>query len=161
MRGVLVSLWVLAVVGLPAGALAHVKYEGGYVWENGNGKCLWDHAELSHGNGGGYAQSIARAVFETSTTLGDIECWEDWNRPAYYLGARNLLFKWRNGGWNVCVNGTWRYNEHRTDEKTKTSVYRTPCRRGTYANFGGGITNFDGAWRGGHMYSGSHTLPAD
>lgn len=156
----LVLTWAGAIVLLPAAAYAHVIYEGGYIWENGNGKCLWEHAELSHGDGGGFAQSTPRAVTETSTPTGDVECWQDWNRPAYYLGARNLLTKWYGDQWYVCVDGDWKWNQQYTDQITKTSVYHTPCGAGYYANFGGGVTYFNDRWHGGHLYSGYHYLPS-
>lgn len=154
-------MWAAAVVGAPITALADVKHQGGYVWEANDKRCLWDHAELSHGSGGGYAQSTPRAVQETSTPAGDVECWQDWPRPPYYLAASNKLAKWYAGAWYLCVDGRWKLNGAYTDQITKTSVYRTPCGRGYYANFGGGATYFNGKWRGGFMYSGYHALPAN
>ncbi len=74
------------VVATATAALAHYVYERNYVWETGDGKCLSDYSEISHGtNGGGYSRVEADTSRETETPWGTIDCSRSWDRPINYL----------------------------------------------------------------------------
>lgn len=152
--------WAALLVVIPATtAFAHYVYNDGYVWENGSGKCLKNWGEISHGNGGGYAKSESRAVKEVFNGSIEVECWGNWDRPPNYLRVRNVLKKQSGGTWGVCVSGDWKYNSSTDYKLKKESYYSTPCGSGTYANDAGAFTYFDNQWKGGYMWSGSHSLP--
>lgn len=163
MKKFLVGFWVAGLLVIPAAtAFAHYVYNEGYVWENGSGKCLDNWGEISHGNGGGYAKSETRAVKEAFNGSIEVSCWQSWDRPPNYLRARNVLKKFNSptGTWDVCVSGDWKYNASTNDNLIKESYYSTPCGTGTYGNNAGAFTYFDNVWKGGYMWSGSHSLPA-
>lgn len=139
-------------------ALAHVIAGNHRVFENSN-FCLDGRAELSHGSGGGYALSTGYSLQDGPQF--DQNCGRGYNVVPNRLANRNVLLKWRPGqqDWAVCVNGDWNYNSSTRSNNTKTSVYRTPCNSGYYSNSGGAYIDHGNGWRGGYVWSGSHSLP--
>lgn len=153
-----------ALLTISGVAYAHYVYQEGYVWE-GDGKCLYGRAEISHGeNDGGYAKTDTRGVRPVRSPNGwGADCWDDWERPPGFYAARNVLVKWSapHGQWALCVNGQWNYNDVTDSRVTKISLYRLKCGRGTYANFGSAYTYMSPEWVGYHVYSGSDYLDGE
>jgi hypothetical protein len=166
-RARLVAIVATVVMASTGIAYAHYVYDGGFVWQNGTGKCLHVTSEISHGNGGGYAKVKVHAVRETKFIGGDIvvpeeDCSEDWPQIARYLAARPKLWKWTNQGWALCKRGSWTFNSTTTATLVKDRYYgtTTPCANGWYGTDGGGYINFNGGWVGGWMWAGCHWLPS-
>lgn len=68
--------------------------------------------------------------------------------------------KYTSSGWGACVTGPWVYNSGNDTQMTKTASWPTPpCGSGTYSFYDNGQV-YNGAWRGGVLVSGNHTLPA-
>lgn len=141
----------LFILGLPSAALAHYIAAEESLWTNGDLDVV-GRAEISHGNGGGYAKSTVTA-------------WRD-DRRAHVnldpgrLAARNVLYVYTNGQWAICVNGSWNYNGQRTYQLNKQSYYNLPCGRDrNYGDNGGAFADFGQGWKGGYKWSGYHKLP--
>jgi hypothetical protein len=162
MRRLAVALPLAAffVVATATAALAHYVYERNYVWEDGQGKCVSDYSEISHGDGEGYSRTEAdtsRAV----TWPVEVHCSRSWDRPINYLKVQNALWKWSSAdGWYECTRTNAKFNGSSTSHLEQAKTWSTPCGNGTYGNYGGAWTLFDGAWRGGWLWSGQHQLPA-
>lgn len=152
---------------------AHYIYESGYTWENGAGKCLWARAEISHGNGGGYAKIDVSAWRENEQPGGSVgpvgvggtseDCADLWTRLPGYLRQRNQLW-YHVHDWAICRRGTWTYNT--------TNSYTMPlqerwygtsprCGNAWYTNVGGTGVYFDSAWKKGYVISGCHIRPGE
>lgn len=149
------------VLGVSGTAAAHYVYQQGYVWQNGQGQCLNERMELSHGSGGGYTRTDLRATTILNTTAGSYHCSQTMLLPASYMRVTHQLDKWNGSSWGYCTSTGLIYRSTTDDPWVRSRNWNVPCGRGYYVGWGRGQINFDGSWRGGWLSSkDSHYLPA-
>lgn len=145
-------------------ASAHYVYERGHTYASST-DCAWARSEVSHGNGGGYAQADVAADYRQWTPVGPIDCGNKlWTRPPGYLAVRAELYKWNasQSQWQICRDsGGYAYNP-----ESAHSIYiynyfggYPPCGSGYYGTIAYSF-EYNGDWHGGPMWSGFHWLPA-
>jgi hypothetical protein len=126
-RLTVIPMALFFVVASATAAVAHYVYERNYVWETGDGKCLSDYSEISHGNNyGGYSRVEADTSRETETPWGTIDCSRSWDRPINYLGVQNALWKWSSSsGWYECRRTSLKYNGSSTSHLEQEKYWGT------------------------------------
>lgn len=156
------------VVASASAAAAHYVYEQAYVWWGGQGKCVHNYTETSHGaNGdtGGYS-AVRNKTYREELYTGT-DCSVPW-----HLGPKYKRNKWhwmvfKGGQWGLCKYTKWIYNSKTTSEfQVSTSRNRPGCGEhfyGTHGHVQNRINRSDGThdWVGGPMWSGCHWLPAN
>lgn len=140
-------------------ASAHYVYEHDEVWANtDSSKCLYTRAEVSHGVGGGYAQS--RGLASDDWGVPPVCIW-GWERPAGYLATKWTYYKKTSSGWSVCRQIGWKYNSSKTNvlRASKTFEIYPPCGGGYYATKAWSKVYYSGGWHGAYsIWSGSHYI---
>ncbi|MEW2496892.1 hypothetical protein AB0942_25680 [Streptomyces nodosus] len=160
LRGVLSLAGALTLMFVTAtSASAHYVYERDEAWSNASGSnCVYVYAEVSHGNGGGYAKSYALASDDWGILPACIWVWE---RPAGYLATKYSYYKKTSSGWKLCRSIGWKYNTSKTSKVTATKTYgASPCGKGYYATRGWAMVYYNAAWEGKKhsIWSGSHYI---
>lgn len=112
LRGALIVAVLAASMLVASAAYAHVVKDEVNIYENNNA-CIRSLAEVSHGNGGqGYFRTRILGKKPFNTTLGQIACYTNWQRPADAYRGRMLIYKWATNssgqwGWQLCVATSW------------------------------------------------------
>jgi len=142
----------VALVAVPA--YAHFMYEHGITSEEDE-HCTWNRAEISHGSGGGYAESKVKSRRGL--------CGLSWDRPIGHLKVKWKLLKKDGSSWPVCHSSSNYYNGTTASQMTVGNDYgSTPhCGNGVYKTRAYGYLKNSGTWWGGEIESGvtGHTLP--
>lgn len=161
-RGALAALAALIMlVGGATPASAHYVYQKDEVWEGGDGKCVRAYSEISHGNNdNGYSKVVSTALKRFNTPSGSYDCTYNWKRPPGELSARAVVYRWVNNTWQAASATSFRYNVVEGNELTVTS-YWDLAHNAYYGTSGGAWATYNGDFKGGYQWSGSHFLNAE
>lgn len=125
--------------------------------------CTGGRAEVSHGNGGGYAKADTYSWYaQYGGPWGDVHCARNFARPVNYLITTYDLYKWTGSAWGYCTGWQgWSYNNVATHQWYVWTNFGTqpPCGAGYYGTMQSGYA-WNNAWFGGGTWSGYHALPA-
>ncbi|HSW80608.1 MAG TPA: hypothetical protein VLG47_07565 [Candidatus Saccharimonadales bacterium] len=135
-------------------AAAHYVYRSAQLYWSG-GDCVTGRSEVSHGSGNGYS----RADIEVTRYSGTYHesCGEPFSRPNGYIRERMALMYWTTQ-WNTCHDTGYLYNGKSASIFTVTRTYSNVCGGRNY-DTQSWIHEYNGSWKGGILWSGSHWLP--
>lgn len=151
---------VLAFVLLGASpASAHYVYEGVFTYRSSD-NCTYGRAEISHGDGNGYARTDVESETQLGTPSGVYQCALAYERPSGYLAAKTEIYAWNGSDWYLCAATDWHYNSTVTSAFIiESRMIGSPiCGSAYYGTMGTGYV-WNGAWYGGSVWSGYHWLP--
>ncbi|WP_156325216.1 hypothetical protein [Nonomuraea sp. SBT364] len=155
-----ICMAIALVATLSSPAQAHYVYEKGEIYKSAD-VCVDGRAEVSHGDGGGYAR--ADTWSETRGFVygvGWVNCAVGWSRPAGYIAARYdyLVFDLSAGVWGLCRQLDWWYGSGSHLTVAWNFGNRTPCGTAWYATIGWSAVRNGSTWNGGEIASGNHWL---
>ncbi|GAA2272881.1 hypothetical protein GCM10009853_028360 [Glycomyces scopariae] len=140
-------------------ASAHYVYQEGEVYRS-NDLCTNVRAEISHGDGGGYARVDAKSYTVLATPWGAYPCAKTHDRPGGYIAAKIEVYAWNGSAWYLCAYTDWAYNSGSTNQWIiEAWMSGLPyCGTGWYGTMGTGYV-WNNNWFGGSVWSGHHWLP--
>ncbi|GEM_PF-6754636 len=147
---------VLALMAIPVVVYAHTVSGEGYVWEDGNGKCVFARSSIWESSGDIYLKILNNPRKEWSF----VDCAVGWEQPTSWIRVRNQLYRWDGSAWDYCASSDWFYNSYPTTEyEVTSSADGGICGAGDYANIAGAQIFHNYTWVGGTKYSGYHYFP--
>ena len=161
-RLLLVPLLLVSLLGLTASpANADYIFQKG-VLATWNDFCTEGRAETSHGAyGGGYWKTDTLSRQKASYV--DVNCILPMQRPAGFIAANVIAYRWTGTTWAVCFNQGYKFNTSNIGAVTlavQTYGWNPPCGAGYYGQYGVSYVKDNGLWFGDQIWSGYHSLPS-
>ena len=156
-RRVIVLLAVAVLAGGTNVAYAHYVYEKAYTYYSTSAPCVENYAEISHGDGYGYAKVNLKSW--RKLIWFPLECFYEFERPQNNMKVKYELHYHNGNIWTLCQDSSYKYNSTVTAELEKTRKFTSSeyCGAGNYGVWNTGYAK-NNEWYGGSVWAGTHNL---